>query len=250
MSESYSVAIIGAATAILAALLTAYFQPRWAKGIERKSALRVTIKFYTFELTKFLEDSLRNYMYNKEMKPRPTTEAREIYQNIILANGYADIQVVNDSKISIGDVAVIFNDLQQTCFEIAIDGEWRGTKAGTKAQIGTLQPGSKAEVRVWTVRNYAEKSFGAWRDAIRVTAQQYDQITLSYPPAQYFAEDLKNKASKRSRKKQDLLFICVMLAMIGIPAALVIAEKKTSKTSLVTDTLTANPTKPETGFPK
>jgi hypothetical protein len=190
MTEPVLISLIGFGGAIVGALLVAFLQPIWVKIISKASNLDVKVSYYSFSLPWLLETSIDEYIGNDKLNIKPTKEQREFLYKIKRSSGTGRITITNNSKRAIEGIVARCKHSDEIILDVSVDSDIRKTALSKSCDIGVLRPNSTCIVNFWTTVDYAE-SAGAFRDAIEISANEYDRIKITYP-LPYYLEKKRN----------------------------------------------------------
>ena len=186
MSEPVYVALIGVAGAILGALLTAFVQPLWERLIYKSSKLQVQIEHGSHRIPTFLKKAISEYIYNYKLKVQPSEETKAKLREFANKDGLSLIRIKNQSTRSIEGLVVHLDRNQDFIADVTIDGEKRDSYYGKLCEIGRLRAGAECKLILWT----PTENTGRWsaKDAVTVSASEYDKITVTLPPPDYIQQ--------------------------------------------------------------
>ena len=105
-----------------------------------------------------------------------------------MSSGYSKIVIENTSKIRLDEVCLIVDGGKQVLYDMSLDRSDKETRCDSRIDIGSLLPGSKCVIRVWTYSDISDIYFGGWRDAIKIQAKEYDKISYFYPVSRYIRD--------------------------------------------------------------
>lgn len=185
MNETLLVGLIGLGGAVLGALITAFVQPLWSNFVSKRSKLLVEIEHSHFYLPLFLDNQIKDYVYNYNLKVRPSDETKGRLLDISSCHGLTKVAIQNRSKRSIEGLVVHLNNNDTLIADLTIDGERKPSLFGKVCSIGTLRAGAKCDVTLWTIID----STSRWSafDRLVVSANEYDKISLKFLAPDYIS---------------------------------------------------------------
>lgn len=183
MSEAFQIGIIGAIAAIVGGLLTALLQPLWTNLLGKRSKLTVEINHYPFSVPQFIVNSIEEYLNNYKLNVRPKKEVSRALHEFHYKAGYSIVQFRNRSKKAIEGIVVHLEGNAEFWADLRIDGENKQTQFVKSYQIGALRAGGECTLKLWSANQQTFR--WNYKDAIAITAQDYDKISIHFPPTDY-----------------------------------------------------------------
>jgi hypothetical protein len=181
ISEPFELALLGAAAALVAAIL----QPLVQKLTTLGARIRVNVNMRSFSVPKFLETSISTYLWDYKQTPRPSEALKARLRFLQHAKGNLLVEIRNTGRKAVADVSVHLENEDEMLFEIYADGTRSDTHLGKIALIPQVRPESMVRVEIWCGRDYPDWSVWALKRPVNVRASEYKRIVykLVWPQA-------------------------------------------------------------------
>jgi hypothetical protein len=184
MQESYVIALIGAAAALVGGGLPVALQRYWTVRSQKQALLHVEVRFFPFVIPEYLRMAISDYVNDYSTRPRPSRIAKQRLLEVRRADGYINIRIKNNCKVCFEDVCLVVRNGSDIVYDISSNGHKAETKFGTQVEIGRIIPGSEYQIKIWYLFDLSE-SISSFRNSITIKAREYDDILVKYPISEY-----------------------------------------------------------------
>jgi len=177
---------VGAAT--IAAIITAIAQPLITKFIRDKARIVVTISHYPYRAPSLLREALDEYRRGLIGTDQYKPEVHAQLFTLPHSEGFSEVKVENRSKRGIDGLFLELENNFDFFAEITSGGSVSDTKYGKSCEIGTLRANSQCTILLWTRQENTHSFFGSHKNAIKISANDYDKLSIRFPPPRYISK--------------------------------------------------------------
>ena len=209
------------------AVLTAVLQPLISQLISPKTRLSVNIHLSKFEPLSGAKELIRTYSQKLENLTERYQFSEEV-EKIIEIKGFANIELKNNSKITINNISISINKDYGEIYVRNDKDEKEIFARRTSTEIKSLRPNEECSVQVWSSSGFADYTRSILEAQFRIFADQLNDVEIKFRGLEYIEREYK--LIKRSIVNTASIFLpsAILILLFVVVSIAALLTKRTS----------------------